>query len=219
MKLLALLLTVHLAFHPTDQAPQTRRQPAEPMDARAAAWLVRPEREEEEKPEQTLDALKILPGDVVADVGAGVGYFSLRLARRVGEKGKVFAVDIQQAMLDKLRENRDRERLDNIELVLGTETDPKLTPNSLDLALLVDVYHEFSHPAEMMEGIRAALKPAGRLVLVEYRGEDPAVPIKPLHKMTEPQVLEEIVPMGFRHLETLSFLPRQHIIVFAKQLH
>src|SRR2546426_12649705 len=149
MKLLALLLTVHLAFHPTDQAPQTRRQPAEPMDARAAAWLVRPEREEEEKPEQTLDALKILPGDVVADVGAGVGYFSLRLARRGGEKGKGLAVDIQQAMLDKLKEGRDAEKLDNNDLILGTETEPKLQVNSIDLVLMVDVYHEVFRPAEI----------------------------------------------------------------------
>src|SRR5438876_10618434 len=112
-------------------------------------------------------------------------------------------------MLDKLRENRDRERLDNIELVLGTETDPKLTPNSLDLALLVDVYHELSHPAEMIEGIRAALKPARRLVLVVYRGDDLAVPIQPRVKEYYRVALAEIVPMGLRHLDALCFLPRQ----------
>lgn len=187
------------------------------MDARGAPWLVRPEREEEEQPELLLDSLGIKPGDVIADVGAGVGYFSLRLARRVGRSGKVLAVDIQQAMLDELERSRAREGLDNIDLILGTPTDPKLTPNSLDLALLVDVYHEFARPAEMMEHIRAALKPSGRLVLVEYRGEDPAVPIRPLHKMTEKQVLDEVIPMGFRHIETLSVLPRQHIIIFKKQ--
>jgi ubiquinone/menaquinone biosynthesis C-methylase UbiE len=198
-------------------SPQIRRTPAPVMDASGAPWLIRPEREEEEKPEQLLEALKIRPGDVIADIGAGVGYFSLRLARRVGKTGKVLAVDIQQAMLDDLARSRDREGLQNIETILGTETDPRLLPNSIDLALLVDVYHEFSQPAAMMEKIRAALKTTGRLVLVEYRGEDPSVPIKPLHKMTERQVLEEIVPMGFRHLETLNILPRQHIVIFEKQ--
>jgi ubiquinone/menaquinone biosynthesis C-methylase UbiE len=217
--LLAILLAATHAptFSGQATSPQIRRTPAPVMDAGGAPWLIRPEREEEEKPEQLLEALKIRPGDVVADVGAGVGYFSLRLARLVGKTGKVLAVDIQQAMLDELARYRDREGLQNIETVLGTETDPKLLPNSIDLVLLVDVYHEFSQPAAMMERIRAALKPTARLVLVEYRGEDPSVPIKPLHKMTERQVLEEIVPMGFRHLETLNFLPRQHIIIFEKQ--
>jgi ubiquinone/menaquinone biosynthesis C-methylase UbiE len=215
------LLCLNLAFSYNMQAPAPRiqREPAPVMDARGADWLTRAERESEERPEEVLDALKIRPGDVVADVGAGVGYFSLRLARRVGKAGRVFAVDIQQAMLDRLKDVRDAQKLDNLELILGTETDPKLPVNSIDLVLMVDVYHEFSRPAEMMEKIRGALKPAGRLVLVEYRGEDPSVPIKPLHKMTERQVLEEINPMGFRHVETLSFLPRQHIIIFTKQAH
>ncbi len=221
MNLLTSLLALHFAAALPLQvpSPQIRREPAPVMDARGAPWLIRPEREEEEKPEEVLDALKIRPGDVVADVGAGVGYFSLRLARRVGKTGKVLAVEIQQAMLDQLKTSRDNESLENIDLILGTETDPKLPANSLDLVLMVDVYHEFSHPAEMMENVRAALKTTGRLVLVEYRGEDPSVPIKPLHKMTERQVLEEIVPMGFRHIETLNFLPRQHIIIFAKQIN
>ena len=217
--LLALLLGAghSQAFSAQAGSPQIRRTPAPVMDTSGAPWLVRPEREEEERPEQLLQALKIQPGDVVADVGAGVGYFSLRLARLVGKTGKVLAVDIQQAMLDELARSRDREGLQNIETILGTETDPKLLPDSVDLVLLVDVYHEFSQPAAMMEKIRAALKPTARLVLVEYRGEDPSVPIKPLHKMTERQVLEEIVPMGFRHLKTLDSLPRQHIIIFEKQ--
>ena len=221
MPLPIVLLCLNLTFSYNMQAPATRiqREPAPVMDARGADWLTRAERESEERPEEVLDALKIRPGDVVADVGAGVGYFSLRLARRVGKAGRVLATDIQQAMLDRLKDVRDAEKLDNIELILGTETDPKLPVNSIDLVLMVDVYHEFSRPAEMMEKIRAALKPAGRLVLVEYRGEDPSVPIKPLHKMTERQVLDEINPMGFRHVETLNFLPRQHIIIFTKQAH
>src|SRR5881397_66532 len=219
MPLPIVLLCLNLTFSYNIQAPAPRiqRQPAPVMDARGADWLTRAERESEERPEEVLDALKIRPGDVVADVGAGVGYFSLRLARRVGKEGRVLAVDIQQAMLDKLKASRDAEKLDNIDLILGTETDPMLPVNSTDLVLMVDVYHEFSRPAEMMEKIRAALKPAGRLVLVEYRGEDPSVPIKPIHKMTERQVLEEITPCGFRHLETLRFLPRQHVIIFGKQ--
>lgn len=219
--LTTLLLIISFLATPLQQAatPQIRRVPAEVMDARGAPWLVRPEREEEERPEEVLDALKIKPGDVVADVGAGVGYFSLRIALRVGKTGKVLAVDIQQAMLDQLVKARDEAKLENLLPILGTETDPKLPVEGVDLALLVDVYHEFSHPVEMMEKIRAALKPTGRLVLVEYRGEDPTVPIRPLHKMTERQVLDEIVPMGFRHLETLHFLPRQHVIIFGKQRH
>ena len=221
MNFLVQLLAAHLAFAPPLQAPspEIRRQRAPVMDAGGAAWLIRPERDEEERPEEVLDALKLKPGDVVADVGAGVGYFSVRMARRVGNQGRVLAVDIQQAMLDQLKSRRDKEGLENIDLILGTETDPKLPVKSLDLALLVDVYHEFSRPSEMMEKIRAALKATGRLVLVEYRGEDPAVPIKPLHKMTERQVLDEINPMGFRHVETLNFLPRQHIIIFTNQAH
>ena len=219
--LLVLLLLLSLAsparYSPQAPAPQIQRKPAPVMDARGAAWLLRPERDEEEQPEEVLDALKIRPGDVVADVGAGVGYFTLRISRRVGETGKVLAVDIQQAMLDQLIKKRDQAGLQNIETLLGTETDPRLPVNSMDLVLMVDVYHEFSRPVEMMERIRASLKPTGRLVLVEYRGEDPTVPIRPEHKMTERQVLDEIIPMGFRHLQTLGFLSRQHIIIFAKQ--
>ena len=217
----AKLLIAALAwFAPLPQQPaqpSVRRQPAPAMGVGGAPWLVRPQREEEERPEELLDALKIREGDVVADVGCGVGYFSIRIARRVGKSGRVLGVDIQQGMLDLLAENKNKAGLDNIDLILGTETDPRLSVASVDLVLMVDVYHELSHPAEMMEKIRAALKPAGRLVLVEYRGEDPSVPIKPLHKMTERQVIEEIVPCGFRHLETLRFLPRQHIVIFGKQ--
>jgi ubiquinone/menaquinone biosynthesis C-methylase UbiE len=184
------------------------------MSADGADWLTRKDRETYEQPEKVLDALKIAPGTTVADIGAGVGYFSLRIAKRVGSSGKVVAVDVQPMMLEVLKTNRDRERLSNIELVLGTETDPRLSPQSVDLVLMVDVYHEFQYPEEMMAGIRQALKPSGRLVLVEYRGEDPTVPIKPEHKMTVQQVLKEIEPMGFRLKEKLDFLPWQHILIF-----
>jgi FkbM family methyltransferase len=218
MMLRLLVIVPALAF--AAQAPESarpRRQPAEVMGVGGAPWLVRPEREEEERPDDLLDGLALRPGDVVADVGAGVGYFSLRIARRVGASGKVLAVDIQPQMLELLERNRKAAGIANIETVLGTETDPRLAPESVDLVLMVDVYHEFSKPAEMMEKIRAALKPSGRMVLVEYRGEDPSVPIRPLHKMTERQVLDEVIPMGFRHVETLGMLPRQHVIVFTKQ--
>jgi ubiquinone/menaquinone biosynthesis C-methylase UbiE len=187
------------------------------MSAEGADWLTREDRETYEQPERVLDALKIAPGTTVADIGAGVGYFSLRIARRVGSSGKVVAVDVQPKMLELLKTNRDREGLGNIELVLGTETTPRLGPQSVDLILMVDVYHEFQYPEEMMAGIRQALRPSGRLVLVEYRGEDPTVPIKPEHKMTVQQVLKEIEPMGFRLKEKLDFLPWQHIFVFEKR--
>lgn len=192
------------------------RRIAQVMSAAGADWLTREDREQFEQPEKVLDALNIRPGMTVADVGAGNGYFTLRLARRVKDFGRVFAVDIQQPMLDLLEKNQKREGLRNIELVLSTPTDPRLPNGSIDLALLVDVYHEFQQPGEMVAGLRASLKPDGVLVLVEYRGEDPSVPIKPEHKMTVGQVLTEIEPMGFRLRKKLDFLPWQHIFIFEK---
>jgi len=198
------------------QSEYKGRRIAEVMGAAGADWLTREDRGKFEQPEKVLDALKIEPGMTVADVGAGNGYFTLRLARRVKDSGRVFAVDIQQGMLDLLENNKRREGLKNIELVLSTPTDPRLPAAALDLALLVDVYHEFQQPEEMVAGIRASLKSDGVLVLVEYRGEDPSVPIKPEHKMTVGQVLKEIEPMGFRLRKKLDFLPWQHIFIFEK---
>jgi len=198
------------------QSEYKGRRIAQVMGAAGADWLTREEREKFEQPEKVLDALNIRPGMTVADVGAGNGYFTLRLARRVGETGRVFAVDVQQAMLDLLENNQKREGLKNIELVLNTPTDSRLPPAAVDLALLVDVYHELQQPEEMMASIRASLKPDGVLVLVEYRGEDASVPIKPEHKMTVGQVLNEIEPMGFRLRKKLEFLPWQHIFIFEK---
>ncbi|MCI0418554.1 MAG: class I SAM-dependent methyltransferase [Acidobacteria bacterium] len=186
------------------------------MSAAGADWLTREDREKFEQPEKVLDALAIRSGMTVADVGAGNGYFTLRLARRVGSAGRVLAVDVQQDMLDLLKKSKDRESLTHIELVLGTPTDPRLPQAAVDLALLVDVYHEFQHPEEMMAGIWESLKLDGVLVLVEYRGEDASVPIKPEHKMTVAQVLKEIEPMGFRLRKKLDFLPWQHIFIFEK---
>jgi len=182
-----------------------------------AEWLTRPERDATEQPERVLDALKIPEGATVADVGAGVGYFTWRLAKKVGPKGKVIAEDVQQKMLDRMAEDLKRRNLNNVELVLGGVRDPRLPEGAVDLALLVDVYHEFSEPEEMVSHIRKALKPAGRLVLVEYRKEDPSIPILPLHKMSVDEVRAEIEPQGFELQQALEFLPTQHILIFTKK--
>ncbi len=181
-----------------------------------AGWLERSSREREEAPTQLMDALGLKAGMVVADIGAGSGYFTRRLARRVGETGKVMAVDIQPEMIEILTRKMKDAGLSNFETVLGTEKDPKLPANSVDLVLMVDVYHEFSYPHEMMLAIKKALKPKGRVVFVEYRGEDDWVPIKRLHKMTQAQVKKETAAQGFRWVETIGVLPRQHIIIVTK---
>ena len=192
------------------------REIAQVMGHLAAEWLERPEREQEERPSKLLDALQIRPGDVIADIGAGSGYLTFRLAKRAGPKGKVFAVDIQPEMLALIRQRMKASGVTNIELIQGTETDPKLPANSTDLILMVDVYHEFSYPWEMTTAMVRALKPGGRLIFVEYRKEDPDVPIKLVHKMTERQVLKEMSPHPLTWVKTLGILPRQHIIVFKK---
>jgi SAM-dependent methyltransferase len=192
------------------------REIAQVMGHLAAGWLEREEREREEEPNKLLEALKLKPGDMVADVGAGTGYFTFRIAPLVGPRGKVYAVDIQPEMLDLLRKKMKEQNVTNIVPVLGTIEDPKLPAGAVDLILMVDVYHEFSHPREMTVAMLKALKTGGRLVLVEYRGEDDWVPIKPLHKMTERQVLVEMGEFPLKHVRTISVLPRQHIIVFAK---
>jgi ubiquinone/menaquinone biosynthesis C-methylase UbiE len=196
--------------------PITGRRYAGTMSADGASWLVRPEREAEEAPDTALDALHIAKGSTVADVGAGAGYITWRLAARVGPAGKVYANDIQPEMIELLKKNMAERRIANVEPVLGALDDPKLPRGAIDLALLVDVYHEFSEPQAMLRRIREALKPDGRLVLLEYRGEDPNVPIRPEHKMTVAQVKAEIVPEGFRVDEVLEMLPRQHILIFRK---
>ena len=155
-------------------------------------------------------------GDVIADVDAGSGWHSFRMARRVGPKGKVLAVDIQQEMLDLIRKRMKQEKVANVEPVLGTLTDPKLAAGTVDLVLLVDVYHEFSHPYEMTVEMVKALKPGGRLVFVEYRMEDPKVPIKLVHKMTQKQVIKEMTPFPLRYVGTDDALPWQHIMTFEK---
>jgi ubiquinone/menaquinone biosynthesis C-methylase UbiE len=193
------------------------REIAQVMGHLAADWLERPEREQEEAPAKLMAALKLKSGDVVADIGAGSGYFTFRLAESVGPTGKVFAVDIQPEMLQIIRKRMKERELPNVVPVLGEISDPKLPAASTDLILLVDVYHEFSHPWEMTRGMVRALKPGGRLVFVEYRLEDPSVPIKLVHKMSEAQVKREMSLHPLKWLETNQTLPRQHIIVFQKQ--
>jgi ubiquinone/menaquinone biosynthesis C-methylase UbiE len=193
------------------------REIAQVMGHLAAGWLDRPEREKEEQPARLMELLKVKEGDAVADIGAGTGYFTFRLSPRVGATGKVYAVEIQQEMLDIIAKRMKERGINNIELVLGTEKDPKLPANSLDVILLVDVYHEFDFPYEMAVAMVNALKPGGRLVFVEYRLEDPQVPIKLVHKMSEKQVLKEMQPHPLKWAKTFETLPWQHVIVFEKK--
>ena len=193
------------------------REIAQVMGHQAADWLERPEREAEEKPDLLLEALKLNPGDVVADIGAGTGYYSWRMAKLVGDQGLVYAVDIQQEMLDLLAKNMAERKITNVKGVLGTITDPKLPARSVDVVLMVDVYHEFDHPHEMAAAICKALKPGGRVVFVEFRAEDPQVPIKEVHKMSEAQVRKEMSVQPLQWVETIETLPWQHIIIFKKK--
>ncbi|HZT79405.1 MAG TPA: methyltransferase domain-containing protein [Gemmataceae bacterium] len=193
------------------------REIAQVMGHQGAGWLERPQREQEEQPGKLHKLLKIKPGEVVADIGAGSGYHTFRLSRLVGPKGKVYAVDIQPEMLAIMRQRARQLKVANVELIQGTESDPKLPANAVDLILMVDVYHEFSRPYEMTEAMLKALKPGGRLVFVEFRMEDPKVPILLVHKMTQKQVLKEMEPFPLRHVGTLNDLPWQHVIVFEKK--
>ena len=197
--------------------PVTGRKIANVMGMRGADWLERPEREREENPEGALDAIGLRPGMVVADVGAGIGYMSIRMARRVGPSGKIYANDIQPEMLSRLRQNATAAGITNIVTIQGEEADPKLPKSRFDLVLLADVYHEFSKPREMIDKIRDALKPDGRLVLLEYRKEDPDIPILEEHKMSVAQVKAELEPQGFRLTRTIETLPRQHILILTKR--
>ena len=179
-------------------------------------WLERPEREQEENPEGALDALNLKAGMIVADVGAGSGYMSLKLAKRVGPTGKVYAEDVQPQMLQQVRSNAAKAKAENVVTVQGSYTDPMLPKGQIDLVLLVDVYHEFSEPQKMLRGIRASLKPDGRLVLLEYRKEDPKIPIREEHKMTVAEVRTELEAEGFHLAQVIETLPRQHILILTK---
>jgi ubiquinone/menaquinone biosynthesis C-methylase UbiE len=193
------------------------REIAQVMGHQGADWLERPEREMEEHTEEMVGLLKLKPGEIVADIGAGTGYLSRRLATKVSPGGKVLAVDIQPEMLDLLTNKMADLGITNVFPILGTVSDPKLPSGSVDLVVMVDVYHEFDFPFEMMSGICQALKPGGRVAFVEFRAEDPHVPIKPLHKMSETQVRKEMSVLPLQWVSTSEQLPRQHLIVFAKR--
>ena len=196
--------------------PISGRRYAQTMSYLGADWLDRSERIQEEEPDVALDAIKLAVGSTVADVGAGSGYMTVRMAKRVGPTGKVYANDIQPQMLSMLRQRLDREKIANVELVLGGYDDPKLPANAIDLILMVDVYHEFSEPQKMLRKMRDSLKTGARLVLFEYRKEDPSIPIRPDHKMSVAEAKMEVEAEGFTLSSVDERLPRQHILVFTK---
>ncbi len=191
------------------------REISQVMGHKGAMWLERPSREIQEKPSQIIGALDLKDTDVVADIGAGTGYMSFRIAPQVLH-GKVFAVDIQPEMLDIIDFYRQETNITNVEPILATATNPNLPAESVDLALMVDAYHEFEYPQEVMQGIVKSLKSGGKAVLVEYRGENPLIAIKRLHKMTQKQVKKEMKAVGLTWRETKELLPQQHLMIFQK---
>ncbi|MBP0000036.1 MAG: class I SAM-dependent methyltransferase [Cyanobacteria bacterium SID2] len=191
------------------------REIAKIMGHTEMMWLERPSRQTQERPNQAIEALDLQPTDTVADIGAGTGYFSFRIAARIPE-GTVFAVDIQPEMVDVLEFLKTENQVKNLEPILGTPKDPQLPEGSIDLALMVDAYHEFEYPQELMEHLFQALKPGGRVVLLEYRRENPLIPIKTLHKMTQQQAKREMAAVGLTWRETLNDLPNQHFMVFER---
>lgn len=194
------------------------REIARVMGHQGIPWLERDTREEEERLSQLVEILAPKPGEAVADIGAGSGVITMMIAEKVGPEGRVYAVDIQPEMLAAIESKLEKEKIENVELVLGTIKTPKLPPNSCDLAFMVDVYHEFDFPHEMLTGIVEGLKPGGRIAFVEYRKEDKEVPIKLVHKMTEAQVKKEALQseFGLRFVTNHTALPLQHVIVFEK---
>jgi len=193
------------------------REIAKVMGYSGADWLERPERKQEEQPERVLATLELKPGMVVADVGAGSGYYSSRLAQRVGPQGVVYAVDVQPEMVGILKTQMKEARATNVKPILGTETDPRLLAGSLDVAIMVDVYHELAYPYEMLAAIVKALKPGGRIAFVEFRANDPNVPIKALHTMTEAQVRREAAVQPLEWVKTVGNLPWQQVIIFRRK--
>ena len=193
------------------------REIAKVMSYHGAYWLERPERMQEERPDLVLASLDLKPGMKVADIGAGSGYYSSRIAERVGTGGVVYAVDVQPEMVDILRLQMKQQKVRNVQPILGSETDPRLPAGALDLAVMVDVYHEFEYPYEMLAAIVKSLKPGGRVAFVEFRGGDPEVPIKAVHTMTETQVKKEAAVQPLDWVKTVGGLPWQHVVVFRKK--
>ncbi|MEO1615279.1 MAG: methyltransferase domain-containing protein [Planctomycetota bacterium] len=189
---------------------------AQPMSHLGASWLIRPERDQEESASESFEQLQLKAGMSVCDLGCGNGYWTFPMARDVAPEGVVYAVDIQREMLQKLRQRADRFKISNVRPVLGTIDDPKLPEGELDLLLMVDVYHEFSHPQSMLWEIRRSLKPTGVVALLEYRKEDESVPIKLLHKMSKRQIMKEYEANGFKLVREYNELPWQHLMFFAR---
>jgi ubiquinone/menaquinone biosynthesis C-methylase UbiE len=213
------LLAIFFAAPLAAGEPRTEymgRAIARTMHYLGAPWLTRDSREREEEPAKMLAALEIKTGQTVCDLGCGNGFYTFSLAEKVGPRGKVLAVDIQPEMLDLLRERAKARNFPNVVPVLGDVDDPHLPAGAVDLVLLVDVYHEFSHPEEMLAAIRTSLSPTGRVALVEFRAEDPAVPIKRLHKMSQRQCHKEYTANGFKLVGQFDELPWQHVLFFAR---
>ena len=208
-----LVLVLAVALSAQQRHPVSGRVIAPVMGVGGAAWLERPERESEEATSRAVEALELAPGMVVADIGAGSGYYTVRMARKVGPTGKVFATDIQVGMLSLLMRRVNSEGIKNVVPVQGAVDDPRLAPASVDLALMVDVYHELAAPQVFVRKLREALKPGGRLVLIEFRKEDPRVPIQEAHKMSVEQVRQELGADGYAIDKVIDVLPWQHIIV------
>ena len=215
-----LLLLPLLFLPPAASAAQSSlldiESQTELVDPRDAGWFYRPERVDIEKPEELLDLLGIKEGDVVADIGAGAGFFSLRAAERVGRTGKVLAVDVQPEMIDGLRMMMKKFGHDNIVPILGNVDDPKLAADSVDHVLIVIAYHEFSRPGEMMRHVRTAMKRDGQMLIVEYKAEAPESRVEPLHKMSEAEIMREMSALGCRRDRTIDIVPSQHVFVFKK---
>lgn len=194
------------------------REIAQVMGHQGADWLERPEREAEERTDLLVDILKFRSGEVVADIGCGSGFISRKIAGKIGDTGTVYGVEIQQEMLDLLMKNMKRFEITTVKPVLGAIDDPKLPAASCDTMIMVDVYHEFDFPFEMVRKMIDGLKPGGRIVFVEYRKEDPKVPIKEVHKMSEAQLKKEMTAHPqLEYSETIPTLPRQHVIIFKKK--
>jgi ubiquinone/menaquinone biosynthesis C-methylase UbiE len=216
----AVLVTAALsvvAAQATGVHPISGRRFAEVMDASGASWLDRSERDVEEAPDDALDIIGVKKGTTVADIGAGSGYMTVKLSKRVGANGVVYATDIQPAMIDLLDKRLKKAKLVNVTTILGAIDDPRLPPASIDMALMVDVYHELSQPQVMLRKIQEALKPGGRLVLLEYRKEDPSIPIRPEHKMSVAEAKTELEAEGFKLTRVDDSLPRQHVLIFTKR--
>lgn len=218
LRLLLLLITLPL---PAEEPPPALteylgRQIAMTMHWKGAEWLMRRVRETEESPTLMRRELRVKPGMTICDMGCGNGFHTLPLAKEVGETGKIYAVDVQPEMIDMLKQNLDVKSVKNVVPIVGAFHDPKLPPDTCDLILLVDVYHEFSHPVQMLAAMRKALKPEGQLVLVEFRAEDETVPIRPEHKMSKAQIHKEMNANGFILKREFNDLPWQHLMFFGK---